>query len=118
VSNVLIDQSSVVSFIEHNWGLPPLGNAAADNEVGSIDDMFNFSHPTDPPLYLDPTSGEPVGLRHGFRSFGRGEGSAKVRPSRARLRVAATFSTASWRIRHAGKWTSLTICFPCATLSG
>jgi phospholipase C len=91
VSNVLIDQSSVVSFIEHNWGLPSLGNAAADTEVGSIDDMFNFSHPTNPPLYLDPTSGEPVGLGHGFRSLGRGEGSAKVGPSRAWPRVAATF---------------------------
>ncbi len=65
MSNVLIDQSSVVEFIEQNWSLPPLGNGAADNEVGSIDDMFDFAHPRpmNPPLFLDPSSGEPVGNR-------------------------------------------------------
>jgi phospholipase C len=71
VSNVLVDQSSIVTFIEQNWGLAPLGNGAADNEVGSIDDMFDFSHrfPPDPPLFLDPSSGEPAGF------FGRGAGA-------------------------------------------
>jgi phospholipase C len=74
VSNVLIDQSSVVTFIEQNWGLPVLGNGAADDEVGSINDMFDFSHqsPFNPPLYLDPSSGEPVGFGRGLGGPGGG----------------------------------------------
>jgi phospholipase C len=44
VDNTFIDQSSVVKFIEYNWGLPALGNGAADNAAGSILSMFDFSH--------------------------------------------------------------------------
>ncbi|MHB1496760.1 MAG: phospholipase C [Acidimicrobiales bacterium] len=60
VSNVMIDQSSVVSFIEQNWDLPALGNGAADSWAGSLDSMFDFSHPAAPKLYLDPATGEAV----------------------------------------------------------
>ena len=42
VDNTLIDQSSVVKFIEYNWNLPALGNGAADAAAGSILSMFNF----------------------------------------------------------------------------
>ncbi|HEY3942777.1 MAG TPA: alkaline phosphatase family protein [Acidimicrobiales bacterium] len=59
VSNTLIDQSSIVKFIETNWGLPTLGNGAADQAAGSLDSLFNFQAPIDPPLYLNPTTGEP-----------------------------------------------------------
>ena len=69
VDDTLIDQSSVVKFIESNWGLSPLGNGAADTAAGSIDSMFDFAAgpgpghggPPNPPLYLDPTTGEPTG---------------------------------------------------------
>jgi phospholipase C len=61
VSSTLIDQSSVVKFIEYNWRLPALGNGAADTLAGSIQDMFNFrAGPSNPRLFLDPATGEPV----------------------------------------------------------
>jgi phospholipase C len=68
-SNAVIDQSSVVKFIEQNWGLPALGNGAADTQAGSIMPLFNFdqnaqSNQAGPPngsLFLDPTTGEPTG---------------------------------------------------------
>jgi phospholipase C len=59
VDNTFIDQSSVVKFIEYNWRLPALGNGAADTAAGSILSMFNFSPPRNPPLFLDPSTGEP-----------------------------------------------------------
>ncbi len=62
VDNTLIDQSSVVKFIEYNWHLPALGNGAADTAAGSILSMFDFQagHPTSRALFLDPSTGEPV----------------------------------------------------------
>ena len=61
VSSSLIDQSSVVKFIESNWSLPAQGNGAADAAAGSLDSLFNFNGPKAPPLFLDPSTGEPVG---------------------------------------------------------
>jgi phospholipase C len=59
VDNTLIDQSSVVKFIESNWNVPAMGNGAADDAAGSILPMFNF-HRYNPPLFLNPSTGEPV----------------------------------------------------------
>jgi phospholipase C len=67
-SKNVIDQSSVVKFIEQNWRLPALGNGAADARAGSIMPMFNFGQnaqgdqdgPPNGKLFLDPTTGEPV----------------------------------------------------------
>jgi phospholipase C len=60
VSSSLIDQSSVVKFIESNWGLPAQGNGASDTAAGSLDSLFDFSGPPASPLFLDPSTGEPV----------------------------------------------------------
>ena len=60
VSDSLIDQSSVVKFIESNWSLPAMGNGASDAASGSLDSLFNFSGPQAPPLFLDPSTGEPM----------------------------------------------------------
>ncbi len=59
VDNTLVDQSSVVKFIEYNWNVAAMGNGAADDAAGSILSMFDF-HRYNPPLFLDPTTGEPV----------------------------------------------------------
>jgi phospholipase C len=64
VDNALLDQSSVVSFIEYNWHLPALGNGAADASAGSILSMFDFRR-ANSPLFLDSTTGEPVYGHHG-----------------------------------------------------
>ncbi|MGO8960760.1 MAG: phospholipase C [Streptosporangiaceae bacterium] len=62
VDNTLIDQSSIVKFIEYNWNLPALGNGATDVAAGSILSMFDFSgrHHHNHTLYLDPSTGEPI----------------------------------------------------------
>ena len=69
VSSQLIDQSSIVKFIEYNWGLPALGNGAADTNAGSIADMFKFQSAPNPPLYLDPNTGEPIGYNTWAANF-------------------------------------------------
>jgi phospholipase C len=61
VSHTFIDQSSVVKFIEQNWGLPGMGNGAADNAAGSLDTLFDFQAPPAPKLFLNPSTGEPGG---------------------------------------------------------
>jgi phospholipase C len=61
VDSTFTDQSSVVKFIEHNWGLPALGNGAADTAAGSLGSMFDFGRSFAPPngrLLLNPQTGE------------------------------------------------------------
>jgi phospholipase C len=60
VDAAVIDQSSVLKFIEYNWRLPALGNGAADADAGSIDSMFSFRSAANAPLFIDPRTGEPV----------------------------------------------------------
>jgi phospholipase C len=67
VDNTLIDQSSVVKFIEYNWRLPAMGNGAVDGAAGSILSMFDFHGFRNPPLFLRPTSGRTV-ARSGYRA--------------------------------------------------
>jgi phospholipase C len=59
VDNALIDQSSVVRFIEDNWSLSALGNGAADTAAGSLNSMFDWQQPRNKPLFLNG-NGEPV----------------------------------------------------------
>ncbi len=61
VSHSLIDQSSVVKFIEQNWSLPAMGDGAADGPAGSLNSLFDFSGPPAPPLFLNPSTGEQTG---------------------------------------------------------
>jgi phospholipase C len=63
VDHSLTDQSSVIRFVEDNWGLPRI-HGSADRLAGDLDRMFDFSagHPRNAaPLILDPATGEPVG---------------------------------------------------------
>ncbi|HEX9624374.1 MAG TPA: alkaline phosphatase family protein, partial [Streptosporangiaceae bacterium] len=57
VDGSLLDQSSVVKFIEYNWGVPALGNGAVDSSAGSINLMFDFHHHHDHKLFLNPATG-------------------------------------------------------------
>lgn len=70
VDHTLTDQSSIVRFIEDNWGLPRIGNGSSDAQSGSIENMFDFSHRYfvgDRTLFLDPMTGEPFfNHHHGF----------------------------------------------------
>jgi phospholipase C len=58
IDHRVTDQSSVIRFIEDNWGLPRIGNGSADAVAGTINGMFDFAHgPSAPRLMLDPTTG-------------------------------------------------------------
>jgi phospholipase C len=60
VDHVITDQSSIIQFIEYNWGLPPIGNGSNDVKAGSLLGMFDFTGKKAPKLVLDPTTGEVV----------------------------------------------------------
>lgn len=60
VDGTLTDQSSILRFIEDNWSLGQLGDQSMDAMAGSLASMFDFSHPSNSKLFLDPSTGEPV----------------------------------------------------------
>ncbi|HEX4864643.1 MAG TPA: alkaline phosphatase family protein [Acidimicrobiales bacterium] len=62
VDNSFTSQTSIVRFIEDNWlAGTRIGNGNADTWAGSINGMFNFGHPIDNKLILNPATGEPQG---------------------------------------------------------
>jgi phospholipase C len=62
VDHAVTDQSSVLRFIEDNWGLGRIGNGSADAVAGKLDGMFDFSgEQTNHALILAPLTGKPAG---------------------------------------------------------
>jgi phospholipase C len=70
VDHTLTDQSSIIRFVEDNWGLPRIAGSF-DSVAGSLNGLFDFSAkrghgnaygnaPNAAPLLLDPTTGQPV----------------------------------------------------------
>lgn len=58
VSHTPITQASVVKFIEDNWlAGARLGGGSFDDSTGSIADLFDFSAPKAPELFLSPQTG-------------------------------------------------------------
>ena len=60
------DQSSILKFIQDNWGLPQISGSFA-NVAGSLNRMFEFDHghdhnsgPNPEGYYLSPVTGEPI----------------------------------------------------------
>ncbi len=64
VGHVRLTQSSVVRFIEDNWlNGERIGQGSNDAKAGSIMGMFDFKRrgrELNPPLFLDPNTGEPL----------------------------------------------------------
>ena len=61
VDNTFTDQSSIIRFIEDNWlGTERIGDGNADAMSGTLDNTFYFSQKPAPPLFLDPSTGEPT----------------------------------------------------------
>jgi len=59
VDHSLTDQTSVLRFIEDNWlDGERVGGGSFDAIAGSIDAMFDFSHPDARPLILDKSTGQ------------------------------------------------------------
>lgn len=64
VSHSLADFGSLLRFIEDNWGTGRIGNGSFDAVSGSVTNMLNFNGESDSRrLFLDPTTGQPVGRR-------------------------------------------------------
>jgi phospholipase C len=70
VDHTLTDQSSIIRFIEDNFGLGRIGGGSSDAYAGSVMNMFNFSNGDDGEgdgggvLILDDRSGQPAGQDH------------------------------------------------------
>ena len=62
VDHTLTDQSSILRFVEDNWGTGPIGGGSFDVDAGSLSNMFDFSdHDSGARrLLLDPGTGEPM----------------------------------------------------------
>jgi phospholipase C len=74
VDSSLTMQSSVVRFIEDNWLTSHrIGAGSNDAIAGTLDNMLQFRRASDQRLFLDPSTGEPVGGDHGHGG-GRGYG--------------------------------------------
>jgi phospholipase C len=60
VDGSITDQTSILRFIEDNWlGGERIGDGSFDALAGSLNTMFDFSHPAAAPLFLNPKTGEP-----------------------------------------------------------
>ena len=58
VDHSITDQTSIIRFIEDNWGLGRLGNQSFDKKAGKIDNMLDFNDGVHAEkLSLDPNTG-------------------------------------------------------------
>jgi len=62
VDHRVIDQSSIIHFIEDNWNLGRIGNGSTDATSGRLNGMFDFDEgPRAGRLFLNPLTGQVVG---------------------------------------------------------
>ena len=60
VDNTLTDQSSVLRFVEDNWGTGEIGGGSFDQLAGPLANLFDFSRrASNGRLILDPSTGQP-----------------------------------------------------------
>jgi phospholipase C len=63
VDNTLTDQSSILRFIEDNWGSGRIAGGSFDAIAGTLNNMFDFDDHHHGPvrrLLLDPSTGQPL----------------------------------------------------------
>jgi phospholipase C len=63
VDHSTTDQTSVLRFIEDNWGTGRIGDSSFDTKAGSLANMFDFGHgggAGSRTLLLDPSTGQPA----------------------------------------------------------
>lgn len=58
IDHKMIDQTSILRFIEDNWDLGKIGDCSFDSLAGSIEHMFNFHKKHVPYLLLDKRTGQ------------------------------------------------------------
>jgi phospholipase C len=57
VDHTVTQQSSILRFVEDNWGLGRLGDGSFDEIAGPLGNMFDFRAPRHDGLLLDPKTG-------------------------------------------------------------
>ncbi len=64
VDHTLIDQTSIIRFIEDNWNLGRIGNNSYDEKAGSLLKIFNFTNNGQHAqrLFLHPSNGTTVNI--------------------------------------------------------
>jgi phospholipase C len=60
VDHTLTDQTSVLKFVEENWGLGRIGDGSYDVKAGTLGGMISFGRPNTRPVILDETTGAVV----------------------------------------------------------
>ena len=67
VAHSISDQSSILRFIEDNWGTGRIGDGSFDAKAGTLNNMFDFApahfgsgHAGNGTLFLNESTGEPV----------------------------------------------------------
>jgi phospholipase C len=60
IFNGLSDQTSIISFIEQNWGLGKIPGSFYNLRSGSLNGTFDFSQKPNKALFLNPITGLPV----------------------------------------------------------
>ena len=65
IDHEVTDQSSIIRFVEDNWGVPRIGNGSADAVAGRLNGFFDFDdRPHAGRLILDERSGTIVSADH------------------------------------------------------
>ncbi|HEY2461272.1 MAG TPA: alkaline phosphatase family protein [Candidatus Acidoferrum sp.] len=57
IDHLPTDQSSIIHFIEDNWGLGRIGGDSNDARSGTLNGLFDFENPNKKQFLLDPASG-------------------------------------------------------------
>jgi phospholipase C len=65
VDHTVTDQSSILRFVEDNWGTGRVGNFSFDEKAGTLDNLFSFADTKaasegQRKLILDPATGQPA----------------------------------------------------------
>jgi phospholipase C len=58
VDHTPTDFTSILKFIEDNWGLWQIGGGSLDVLAKPLDNMFDFKSPHTTPLFLNPSTGQ------------------------------------------------------------
>jgi phospholipase C len=64
VDDGVLDQSSIIRFIEDNWSLGRIGDGSFDAIAGDVSSMFNFKHLRQDRVFLEPATGKVLGITH------------------------------------------------------
>jgi phospholipase C len=77
VDHMLIDQTSILRFIEDNWKLGRIGDFSFDELAGSLLGCFDFANPNFTPLILNPQTGLVKKKKKSATSFSSNRGLRK-----------------------------------------